>query len=750
MCAVQALNPYTAGNPIGEASAFFGRQDVLKQVRQVLRNRRERAIVLFGQRRIGKTSVLLQLERELERTGTATAVYFDLQDKAGKPLADVLYQLAQRIAAKAVVENPSRNDFDGSGVFFRESFLPTAAKSIGERGLVLLFDEFDVLDSPMERRAGQTFFPYLRGWMDTAQGVRFVFVIGRRPEDLSIETVSAFKGVRAARVSLLEPDAARSVIRQSEQEGGVPWTDAAVEDVLALTRGHPYLTQLLCSVVWENAFEQDPAGSRGIEPSLVDEAVDDALRQGANAFQWIWDGLPPAERVVIAAMAEAPSPVIRHEELIDILNRSGVRLIVRELELAPETLVEWELLRAESDGYTFTVPLFRRWVAKHRPLRRAKDELDRIDPLAEALFQTGNRFYGLGKNDEAQSQLRQALTINPNHLKSRLLLGRILLETEHADESVRILEEAYVYDRPAARADLIRALLAWGEGKEEDEQSRIYARILEIDAEQPIARERLQHIQTVRRERQLMQALQAGEEHEAAESWSAAVDVYQNLLNDFPNHEDVLAHYARARARSDLAQRYAEALAALDGGQQAAAQQLLAQVIAESPTYKEAARHLVRATVGVDVASLVEELKQTRQDLASITDQYAREVAELESQKRRADAAEEEAKGLKQELTKSRLRSEKERAAQKDVIEKLRTQLAVAEAPPTVVPTRVTPSSYHTSPPASLLPAVHNKPSRDRIVKTLALAREGEMVVCPICSLKMKREKLIAHASEHD
>src|SRR5262249_43509085 len=141
-------------------------------------------------------------------------------------------------------------------------------------------------------------------------------VIGRRPEDLSIETVSAFKGVRAARVSLLEPDAARSVIRQSEQEGGVPWTDAAVEDVLALTRGHPYLTQLLCSVVWENAFEQDPTGSRGIEPSLVDEAVDDALRQGANAFQWIWDGLPPAERVVIAAMAEAPSPVIRHEELI--------------------------------------------------------------------------------------------------------------------------------------------------------------------------------------------------------------------------------------------------------------------------------------------------------------------------------------------------------------------------------------------------------------------------------------------------
>ena len=294
---------------------------------------------------------------------------------------------------------------------------------------MILFDEFDVMDSPQKGQAAQAFFPYLRGCLVLLERVKFVFVIGRRPEELSTDTLSTFKGIRAAKVSLLDRAATEAVIRQSETRGSLRWSDAAVEKVWSWTQGHTYCTQLVCSVVWEQLQEtQNGTEAATAQAEDVERAVPEALKHGANAFHWIWDGLPPAERVVMAAMSEVKTAVISQDAIEEVLNRSGVRLVVRELKLAPATLVEWELLKPVEGGFCFAVPLLREWVRSNRPLMRTKEELDRLDPLAENLFRAGQSFYSMSKPAEAAAQLRQALTVNPNHLKSRLLLGRVLLE----------------------------------------------------------------------------------------------------------------------------------------------------------------------------------------------------------------------------------------------------------------------------------------------------------------------------------
>ena len=152
------INPYIAGNPIGD-DGFFGREDVLRDVLQVLHNPKENAIVLYGQRRIGKTSVLLQLERQLRETGDFDAVYFDLQDKAGLSLEKVLYELAQRIVFNLNLPALEPGQFSYKvDDYFQNSFLPLVIEH-NDKDLVLLFDEFDVLDSPGEAQAGQSFSP---------------------------------------------------------------------------------------------------------------------------------------------------------------------------------------------------------------------------------------------------------------------------------------------------------------------------------------------------------------------------------------------------------------------------------------------------------------------------------------------------------------------------------------------------------------------------------------------------------------
>lgn len=502
---MRLVNPYIVGNPIRDQGVFFGRQDIFRDVMQVLRQPRSNAIVLYGQRRIGKTSVLLQLDTQLARAGDFTPVYFDLQDKAARSLSEVLYELSLHISRVTGHTVAQSTDFQGSGDYFRSVFLPEITQKVASGGLVLLFDEFDVLDSPTRTQASEAFFPYLRAWMSDVQKVKFVFVIGRRPEDLSVRSMSTFKGIQSTRVSFLTPTDARNVVLQSEMNNSLNWQDSAILRVLDLAHGHPYFTQLLCSVIWENAHESNPSSTPIISVTEVDASVGQAIKYGANAFNWLWDGLPPAERVVAAAMAEVADEVITQDKLVETLNRSGVRLVARELEFAPETLIDWEVLIESEHGYRFAVSLLRYWVQANRPLRRVKEELDRLDPLATGLFQTGQGFYLRENLEFAEQQLRLALHINPNHLNARLLLGRILLEKEKFAESVDVLDAAYQYDERAARADLIKSLLALAEIQDENLQIFTYQKILKIQDDQPLANEKIRAIWIKRGEAALAQ-----------------------------------------------------------------------------------------------------------------------------------------------------------------------------------------------------------------------------------------------------
>jgi AAA+ ATPase superfamily predicted ATPase len=56
------LNPYIAGAPVLESSMFFGREDVFGWIERSLSGKYvDHILVIHGQRRVGKTSVLKQI-----------------------------------------------------------------------------------------------------------------------------------------------------------------------------------------------------------------------------------------------------------------------------------------------------------------------------------------------------------------------------------------------------------------------------------------------------------------------------------------------------------------------------------------------------------------------------------------------------------------------------------------------------------------------------------------------------------------
>jgi tetratricopeptide (TPR) repeat protein len=482
------LNPYVAGNPVGDSPAFIGRADVLREVLRVLRRPQDNAIVLYGQRRIGKTSILQHLAAQLSFGGPYRPVYFDLQDKAAWPLGRVLQELARSIAHSLGQPDPDLGPDPETA--FRDEWLPAVLGDLPEGcSLVLLFDEFDVLTDPKAEQAAAAFFPYLRGLLTGDPGrLQFAFVIGRNVDDLDNIALSLFKGTPYQRVSLLDRDDTSDLVRLAEANDTLHWPDEAVEQVWQLTHGHPFLTQQLCSHVWEQAYDEEPDEPPTVTTVDVNTAVSDALKASRNALEWLWDGLPPAERVVASALAEAGPGPITQEELERLLHESGVRVVIRDLQNAPQLLQDWDLIEPADGGYRFRVELLRRWMAEHKPLRRMQDELDRIEPAAENLYQAALGLYQGGQLDQAIEPLRQTISLNPNHVRANQLLADILLAQGQIVEALLLLMRLYQYQPIVARSRLVQALLAQAQATESgDEELSCYQWVLELDPKQPEA-----------------------------------------------------------------------------------------------------------------------------------------------------------------------------------------------------------------------------------------------------------------------
>lgn len=660
-------NPYIAGNPVGGSPAFIGRADVLRDVYSLLCDPQTHGLVLYGQRRIGKTSILQHLRASLPEHGPFRPVYFDLQDKASLPLGEVLSDLACAIAAELGLQ-PSTPEDDTEG-WFRDVWLPSVlAKLANDASLVILFDEFDVIADVRKEQAASALFPYLRQLLDDTQGrLRLVFVIGRNIGDLANIAQALFKTLPAEHVSLLSREDASALIRLSEDTGALIWDQGARDAAWFLTNGHPYLLQNLCWHVWQECHAQDdtthPANATAAD---VMSAVPRALQRAGNALEWLWSGLPPAGRVVASALAGAGAQAISDEELQRLLHESGARIVIRELRDAPRRLEEWDLIEPAEDGYRFRVELLRQWIAKNKPLSRVQKDLDSVEPRAEKLYAAAEAQYEAEELDAADDLLRKALAANPNHMRASELLAEILITKRQWAEARRLLEQLYENNPGAARGRLVQVLLALVDAAQgEDDRLALLDQVLSLQ-KHPIAEAARRKIWRERGDR----ARTAGRLEEAIDAYREASEpqLEKQLADDLRRREldaslrsiavlEKRGEYGAAHERlRRIAERFQglrdwgpelarlEAAASLDASDQKATQaelvgdkdaalQALLEIIARNPRYKNATERLHTLVTGVNVNLAIQALEMEKRgraaDAAAATSALVRRTAAL-------------------------------------------------------------------------------------------------------------------------
>ncbi|MEP7200333.1 MAG: AAA family ATPase, partial [Chloroflexota bacterium] len=361
-------NPYVIGVPLtAQQEIFVGRANISARIEQLLLDRRRPALLLYGQRRMGKTSLLNNLGRLLPTT--IAPLFVDLQGPASwaSDHAGLLYNLARGMCDSAqrqrglVLPALARDALQSDPFTSFDVWLDDVERSLGDSAALLALDEFETLDAAFdEKRFSEGAVLGMVRHIIQHRARFKVLLAGSHTLDEAQRWASYLINAQTVHIGYLTADEARTLVVQPVKDFTLRYEPDAVERVLRLTRGHPFLAQLLCAEIVARKNEQAPSERRLARLADVEAAIPDALNSGSFFFADVErNQADEAEAKLLRWLAA------RGEG--EQIARDDVRQWApdaADAERALRHLVRRELLERVNGGYRFQVELVRRWFAR--------------------------------------------------------------------------------------------------------------------------------------------------------------------------------------------------------------------------------------------------------------------------------------------------------------------------------------------------------------------------------------------------
>jgi type I restriction enzyme M protein len=406
-------SPYVCGDPVktDRRDMFFGRSVELDQIHRLIATSGN-SVLLEGNRRAGKSSILYQLEG-LDGVPGWLGVYCSLQGadgakEGGIPTATVFrhvtYEVAQSIrkltgsvtlpdgsvldsqhrlgisrALQNVISNESpSHDFRVCLELFVEEL---RAKNLS---LLLMLDEFDKLQEGIESKVTlPEVLENFRYLLQSIPGFCAILTGSRRMQQMREEHWSALYGLGTRiGVTAISESAASSLITEPVK-GRLKFTKESIEMAKHLTACQPYLLQCLCNRVFDIAAQ---TGDRLITTDHVSRASK-AFVEDNEHFAALWDYAANERRRFILMLlntADRNSVPMRFNAIQSRLYEHGLRIRQETLIRDIETLRELEVVELkEGAAYALAIPMMGQWLDGHKDfeiaLNLAKESTDDLE-----------------------------------------------------------------------------------------------------------------------------------------------------------------------------------------------------------------------------------------------------------------------------------------------------------------------------------------------------------------------------------
>lgn len=359
-------NPYIIGRPIGYRESLFGRESIFKLVQENLQQSQQ-LLLLYGQRRIGKSSIILSIPQQLAEVNGFVFVTFDLSFYSQQPWSSILAALAQAIVDNLELETsispPTTTELELEINIFERQFLPQVYQQLENKNLVLLLDEFDALISQdLESSDIELTKKIFRRLSDITKRNNKLFIVISIGEHLAstLNILKIFEDVPKIEIGLLDKDGTKELITKPAQ-CVLEYEEEAIKAIFNLSAGHPYCTQIICFAIFSRAREQN---SFKITSADVEKIVDTAIEIGEAGLSWFWYAFSIPEKVVFSAIAQAQETGKNYLKLLEIQKIDAKNQLINQ---ARKQLVDNGFL--DATGEKIKVELVRRWIIKRYPLQ---------------------------------------------------------------------------------------------------------------------------------------------------------------------------------------------------------------------------------------------------------------------------------------------------------------------------------------------------------------------------------------------
>ncbi|MBP7689289.1 MAG: ATP-binding protein [Thermoflexales bacterium] len=369
-------NMYLVGRPVQPDSGhpFVGRNDQFETIDRLWRDATLKPpIVLHGQRRTGKTSILYHLEKNLR--GSYLTVYANLQSLAAvETTSAFVYNLCDEIARRLrkagldLVE-PQPADFAVEAFSGLRHFLNQVEDATSpDRWVVVLLDEFEMIEEKIKDRKIQSDVLYqFRDAM--LNRPRFAIVLAglHTLDQMTRDYWSPFfNGARNVKVSYLDDAAAKLLITNPWDGFELEYDQDALQFIADVAGCQPTLLQAVGAALIDRVNVRLEREGAQYQPRVTQADVDAVLgevQQTSTYFDAVWHELGENERCILSALAKAQTAWNEPVSRADINTRVCEQLAQAEITQAWDWLKQRDMLEETNGQVKFRVELVRRWVA---------------------------------------------------------------------------------------------------------------------------------------------------------------------------------------------------------------------------------------------------------------------------------------------------------------------------------------------------------------------------------------------------
>ncbi|RKZ93050.1 MAG: ATP-binding protein [Candidatus Parabeggiatoa sp. nov. 1] len=360
----EIINPYIIGIPLTEHQEIFvGRSDVSERIERLLLDSRCPPLLLYGQRRTGKTSLLNNLGKLLP--WRIIPLFVDLQGPASlaKDYAGFLYNISRAILASAkrhremALPPLTREHLSIDPFTSFDEWLDEIEQHLDmNQTMLLILDEFSALEHIFNKGLldEESVLGMFRHIIQHRSRIK-ILLSGSHTLDEFERWASYLINVQTVHIGYLQAPEALQLIEQPVKDFALRYEDAASRRVLELTRCHPALIQLICAEIVTLKNKQHVNERRLAEVRDVEAAIPGALQHGRFFFADIANN-----QVTKKGSAMLRFLAVHGEG--QILCKDTLREhCFDEFEATITNLLQRELIEALGNGYCFQVELMRRW-----------------------------------------------------------------------------------------------------------------------------------------------------------------------------------------------------------------------------------------------------------------------------------------------------------------------------------------------------------------------------------------------------